>query len=691
MSFKDIDTKIKGFYTSTHDNLVDDVYNPILSNTLKYDRLSGFFNSTSLACAARGISNLIKNNGKMRLLCGAQLDERDLIAIENADDLKNIVNKNFLGEYENLENQFVKNHVLLLGWMIANDFLEIKIGINTNGEQYKPDGMLHMKRGIFYDENDDCVMFIGSVNETCSGWTKNLEEFRVDKSWVHPEAINGPVRNFEELWNGKIPELLVFDIPNESKEILIKNSPKNKVEVQKIIQKIENIRMKPKDTRELFPHQKEAIKSWLDNNKTGILEMATGTGKTFTALKCLEEVLMEECVLTVIACPFSHIIDQWENDINKLDLGNIYKFYGDANSNWRSEAQDLKFNINLPLSFNKPNIILTTHNTFSNIDFINFINACKIKKCLIVDEMHHVGARGYGNGLIPNYDYKLGLSATPARFMDYDGTEFLMEKFDKIVYKFTIVDALNKKNPKTNKSFLTPYEYYPIKVDLNNLEIDKYKELNRKIAQCYNNSGDIDDSNPTLSALFNQRRKIINNAEEKYFAFRNILRNLNDKSHLIVFCSNKQLPKVLKILSDENIRPRHRFTKDEKSTPKKEYGGLSQRQLLLKDFDNGKCKALVAIKCLNEGVDVPSADKVIIMSSTTNPAEYIQRRGRVLRRSEGKDLAYIYDLCVIPEGDNHISDRIISNERKRLIEFTKTATPPNRRYCINLFKKWGIL
>lgn len=690
MSFKEINDEIKGFYTSSHDNLVEDFYNPVLSHTVRYDRLSGFFSSTSLACAARGISNLIRNDGKMRLLCGAQLDERDLIAIENADDLKNIVNKNFLGEYENLENQFIKNHVLLLGWMIANDFLEIKIGINTDGENYKPDGMLHMKRGIFYDENDDCIMFIGSVNETCYGWTKNIEEFRVDKSWVYPESMEGPISNFEELWDGKIPELLVFDLPDESKEILVKNAPKTKVEVQKIIDEIENIKRKSKDIRELFPYQITAVKNWLDNGKRGIFEMATGTGKTFTALKCLEEVVKKENILVVIACPYSHIIDQWEKDIRKMNLGMIYKFYGDVNSNWRNEFQNLKLKINLNIDFDMPNIILTTHNTFSMDDFIDIINKCRTKSLLIVDEVHHVGAVGFSKGLSNCYDYRLGLSATPSRFMDYEGTIALINFFNDIIFKFDIVQALNNINPSTNKTFLTPYDYYPIRVYLNDDELDKYSKLNKKIATLLNSKISEYDKKQNLRGLYSKRRSIVNNAVQKYGALRDILRNLHHNNHLIIFCSNKQLKNVLKILDEEGISPSHKFTQSEGKTPRKEYGGLSQRQDLLIDFDKGICKALVAIKCLDEGVDVPSSDQVIIMSSTTNPAEYIQRRGRVLRRFDNKDKAYIYDLCVIPE-DNIGNDRIVENEKNRLIEFTKTATPESKSNCIHLFKKWGIL
>ncbi|WP_296869657.1 DEAD/DEAH box helicase family protein [uncultured Methanobrevibacter sp.] len=612
----------------------------VLSHSINYSRLSGYFRSDSLAAAAQGMEKFIENKGHMRLLCGAELTTEDLTAIKNAEDLKNIVNKNFLGDYENLEDQLIKDHVLLLGWMIANDFLEIKIGINTNGKDYYPDGMLHSKRGILYDIEDNCILFTGSVNETLAGWSKNIEDLRVDKSWQGNFPIK-MVNDFENLWEGKNKELLVFDIPDESMEVLIRDAPKNDDELKRLVKRIKEI--KEEDSRELFSHQQEAIKKWFDNGKQGILEMATGTGKTFTALKALEEVIKKENVLTVISCPFTHLVFQWEEEIKSLKLGNIHNFHG-TNPNWRKEFHKLKFLINRNINLREPDIILTTHDTFSLDDFQNLINKCNTKKLLIVDEVHHVGAEGYSSGLLECYNYKLGLSATPSRYMDYEGTQRLLNYFGGIIYQFRISEALLKINPKTGKSFLTPYDYYPVRV---------YEK------------------------------------EDKYEKLKEILRNLNHKHHLIIFCSSRQVSRVLEILGEEGFHNKHRFTYHESTSPIEEFEGLSQRQIILKDFDEGVCQVLVAIKCLNEGVDVPSADQVIIMSSSSNPAEYIQRRGRVLRRFKGKEKAFIYDLCLIPR--NFANNDSAKKEIRRLIEFTNTATSNSRKHCIDLFKEWGIL
>lgn len=182
MVFKDIDSEVSPSYNSAHDDIVNNFYNLVLSEAIKYDRISGFFNSTSLAIAARGIDKFIKNNGHMRLICGAKLNVADLESINNSDDLKNIIDINFLKDYDSIEDEIVKNHVKVLGWMVANNYLEIKIGVNRKKDGFYESGMIHSKIGIMYDELDDSILFDGSVNETAFGWKNNIESLKVFKS-----------------------------------------------------------------------------------------------------------------------------------------------------------------------------------------------------------------------------------------------------------------------------------------------------------------------------------------------------------------------------------------------------------------------------------------------------------------------------------------------------------------------------
>lgn len=681
MTFNDIKNKLKPTYKTSHDDLVNDFYNLVLSESVCYDRVTGFFNSTSLAIAASGLSQFILNEGHMRLLCGYELDDSDLNSIENSEQLKNIIDNKFIEDINSLEDEFTKNHVEMLGWMIANNYLEIKIGIVQDKEI---SSMLHSKIGIMYDEDDNIISFDGSVNETAHGWKHNIESLKVFVSWEDKKFMEDDITYFNMDWNNQNNALKVIDIPTASKEKLIRIAPKNIEDLKIVKDTIQSNTHK----RKLFKHQQEALDAWFDNDKQGIIEMATGTGKTFTALKCLEKVLKEDNnVLTIIACPFAHLITQWAFDIQNMDLGNIHLFYGD-NPRWRKEMNSLIFNMNLGIEYPKPNIILTTHNTFSNENFINIMNEYIGKACLIVDEMHHVGAPSFRKGLLPVYNYKLGLSATPTRYMDEIGTDYIISYFGDTVYEFNIIQALTQINPATGLSFLTPYEYHPVKVGLTDEEFKEYKRLSKKIARLSHINTDSNEKEENLSHLKIIRKNVLNNAYAKYDTLRNVLKKINNKDHLIVFCSSEQIDKVKKILDEENFDPKHKFTQEEGTKPEDKYGGLSERQYILKLFDEGKYKSIVSIKCLNEGVDVPSANKVIIMSSTTNPIENIQRRGRVLRRYPGKDKAIIYDLTVIPDQEGNTVDNIINNDYERITDFIDLAI--NKNKCYELLEKWGV-
>jgi superfamily II DNA or RNA helicase len=682
MSFKSI--RLRTNYNSANTDIVDTFYNPVLSEAVSYDRIAGYFNSTSLAVAANGIWNFISNNGHMRLLCGAELSKEDTDSILNAEkNIDEILDNNFLNDLDNIDDDIKRNHVKLLGWMIANNVLDIKIGVKMcDGEV--SGGILHSKIGILYDANDNFLTFSGSNNETASGWKHNIESFKVFYSWEDSvKYTKEDIDSFKEFWENKNPNLKVMDIPDASKKGLLKLAPKNQVELDNVIAEILNL---GNDNKKLFKHQKDAIDAWFDNDKKGIFEMATGTGKTFTALNCLKKVLKEENnILTVIACPYATLVEQWADEITKLNIGNVYRLYGSVNPSWKADLKTLMFNIELD-SVKNP-IILTTHNTFSMEFFREQIIDCSNKVFLIADEMHHLGAETFSGGLIDKYSYRLGLSATPQKYMDEEATEFIVNYFGGIVYTFNIREALMTRNPITHETYLTPYDYYPEKVSLNSEEFEDYKELSKKISFQMAIKKDNDEKD-SLKSLIAKRRAIVNNAEEKYGKLHEILQNMKNPDHLIIFCSDKQIPKVMQILDEENVVPKHRFTQNEDAKKSKKYNGISQREYLLKEFDKGKYKVLVAIRCLNEGVDVPSADKVILMSSTTNPIEYVQRRGRVLRRYPGKDKAYIYDLLVIPKTKDSVSQGIINNELNRLLDFIQTAD--NKGECTKILKKWEV-
>ena len=267
-------------YDSDVDNVLLDFYVPALSISSNYFRLSGFFSSTSLAVASKGISGLIKNNGQIRLVTGAKFSKEDIDAIKNAyENPEELLQKNFFSELDHLENEFIRDHVRALGWMIANKKLKIKIalvvdslGLPLEYNKALAKGIFHQKVGILEDSEGNKISFSGSDNETGFGWKNNIEEFKVFRSWVETEKqyFFTDLSKFEKFWNGKAKRTKIIDIPVAIKDRLIEISPSD----------IEELKLERWNKRRTYPitfrdYQEEAISSWLNNKKQGIFEMAT--------------------------------------------------------------------------------------------------------------------------------------------------------------------------------------------------------------------------------------------------------------------------------------------------------------------------------------------------------------------------------------------------------------------------------
>ena len=321
-------------------------------------------------------------------------------------------------------------------------------------------------------------------------------------------------------------------------------------------------------------------------------------------------------------------------------------------------------------------------------DFIKYLR--DNKRCnyfLIGDEMHGLGSPYRRNGLKEElYDFRLGLSATPTRYSDEE-SEFLFEFFGDEVHKISLREAIyDYYNPRTGKSYLTPYNYYPYFLSLNESELEEYKEITQSLFKYQ----DEEYTNKKEGLLF-RRAEIIKDAHNKFNVLEKILEDIDDYSGLIVYCSPNQINEVLKILAKHNIVA-HKFTMDEKTVPMEIFGGLSEREIILDDFSKGNYQVLVAMHCLDEGVDVPSASKAIFMCSSNSSREVIQRIGRVIRRSEGKNHADIYDLIVKPSGDN-LLDKSLQKFERSIFEKEKERykkigyIAENYDYVINVLNK----
>jgi len=696
MTLKSIDFNYS--YDSDFDDILNDFYIPILSNAISYKRLAGFFSSTILAVSAKAISELISNNGHMRLICSARLSKSDIEIIKEAYETpEKIIENKFIEDLDNLQDEFIKDHVRALGWMIANEKLDIKIAIVFDENKYPLDekiiekkGIFHQKVGIVEDSEGDKISFSGSANESASGWLDNIEEFKVFRSWENHEMeyLNSDEKRFEKFWHGMAKRTKVIDVPQAVKRELIKIAPEN-IEELNLKKWLKNKKNTYKNLVELYDHQIKAVEKWLNNDKKGIFEMATGTGKTFTALGCLQNLLEnDEKFITVIACPYDHLVKQWEDDIKDFGITIDTIIADSTNPKWKNNLAD--YLLDIKIGIKNRLIVLTTHTTLSSSTFIQIITMSANKLFLIADEVHGLGAGKRQNGLIEDYCYKLGLSATPKRWFDLEGTNKLFDYFGGTVFEFTLSDAINTINPATGLTYLTPYEYKPYFVELNDSELEEYEQITQKIVNVYHNANK-EKKEELISLLSFKRQGIIKNAENKYIAFNDILNQLSSVEYCLIYCLPEQMEHVQNILNHKGII-QHKFTLKEGTKAERKYGGISERKFLLKKFADGTYNALIAIKCLDEGVDIPPARTAIILASSGNPREYIQRAGRVLRRYPGKEKSIIYDIIVVPTLSNIINPEFLDIERKiikkelmRYKEFTNNAT--NKLECLNAIEQ----
>lgn len=695
MGFKELENIKVGYDSGIDDDILNDFYIPVLKETVSYDRIAGFFSSSSLSIAARGIAGLIKNGGTMRMIVSPRLSPEDIKIMEQAtSDPQEVLSRILLREFDDIENVLKKKRVDALGWLMAKGYLQIKVatvydanGRLMNAEEVEESGLFHIKVGVLKDENNDILTFSGSVNETASAWVRNVEEFKVFKYWEdgQRESAQVDIEKFEKYWTGNSPRVKINNLPDAVKSEWIKSSPRSFDRLQEeIIQEEIAEKKASKLTFVPFPYQIEALNVW-KKNKRAIFEMATGTGKTKTAEVCINELFStnKDPIVVFIICPQDTLAKQWLADIKESGLEwNNYVIADSDTPNWKRKLEFYLLALSVARAGKKNRLfVYSTFDTYCNKDFINLVTKYKLNSeyFIIGDEAHGLGSPQRSKGFLEIYDYRLGLSATPDRWFDDYGTQLVTNFFGDDRYTFSLNQALNSINPYTGKPFLTQYEYIPRFVSLTDDELIKYFDLSKSIIKKINKSKTDSSISEQVEQLMFLRADIHKSAKNKYNAFIDILDELGDNiKNTIVFVSPGQINDVIQILNKRHIKA-HRFTSEEGKSPEAKYGGLSEREHLIKAFKSGDYQVLVAMKCLDEGIDIPSAEIGIILASSTNPREYVQRIGRIIRYSKDKEMATLYDVIVEPSfsGLNpeleKIEKKIFRKEMVRIRELSENA------------------
>lgn len=698
MNFLDFKDTLKESYR-TPDNIVEDFYIPLLSNAKKYDRAVGFFSSSVLIELSKGLINLVKNGGKMRLITSPKLQEQDIQAMKDGYDKREIVDKAIMREWKEPKNYIEEERLNFLSHMIEDGYLDIKIAFK------KPFGLYHEKIGILTDADGNTVAFSGSLNESEQAISLNFESIDAFTSWNENSRTQIKINYFEETWSNLTESLEVIDFPlvaleklqtykketyNSNIDELEKNiysssttstdSNLDKSSIEQVEAKI-NIPRLPFD--KLRDYQEKAILEWSKQNYRGIFDMATGTGKTYTGIGAVVN-LYNYCksdLAVIICCPFIHLVEQWVEDLIKFNIKPIIGYGSSTQKNWKTRLERAIECHNRKIENKKFFCFITTNATFSSDYVQSQISKLDNKSLIMVDEAHYFGSQYIRKILPENFDYRLALSATIDRHGDSEGTAFLFEYFGDKCIEYTLDMAIEA-------GMLTPYKYYPILVYLTPEELDNYKILSKRIAKFMAGS-DHKHIPEAAKPYLLKRAKLIAGAENKLLALQEKIKDYKNDNHILVYCgattidnpnsdekdSIRQIQAVCKMLGNELNMKVAQFTSQE---------DMKERTNIKKMFARGDMlQVLVAIKCLDEGFNIPEIETAFILASTTNPKEYIQRRGRVLRLSEGKEYAEIYDFITLPRPvedtysltvyEQQYEQGLVKREFERMKEFNRLA------------------
>ena len=680
-----VDYNFKPDYNKSENDIAQEFYLPAMRNATVYDRVSGYFGSTIYIIAWSALQDFVSNGGKMRIICSPCLSDVDKAAMTEGYSAKNdeIIQKSLMKEMDDLFNQDeLDKPARVLACLIALGVIDVKIAVPLSDSEPDLQRLFHDKVGIFTDVYGNSVGFRGSMNETFKGLSEdgNSESIDVFPSWTDERdsiRVKNSIRYFDKLWKRNMENTVVYDFPDAVKNCLIEKSngydwKQLTKEIEVSISRSKRWRADKKNTgKSPRKHQLIALENWEKNGRRGIFEHATGSGKTYTAICAIRDALDRHKPVLVLV-PSKELLHQWRKEIgeNITDIDIQYLLCGDGNNMWKKNNL-LRLWTSQSEDINK--VTISIMDTACSNQFVNSVSAGE-HLLLIADEVHRIGSRARRNILNIDAHERLGLSATPVRYGDVEGTSAIFDYFGGIVEPvFSLEDAI-----RTN--VLTKYYYHPMKIALTEQEQDAWNELTQIINKIIASSGGsnknisaIIEGSPRLQMKMIERSRIIKQAAGKVpLALSVIKDNYKYGEHWIIYCDNQtQLREVLNLLLDIDYDA-YEYHSDM----------TGDRAQTLKYFDrNGGI--LVSIRCLDEGVDIPATTHALILASSKNPREFIQRRGRILRKHEGKYFAHLYDAIVVPPKSYDKNDRsasIIETELMRAIQFGSWAENPS---CVN--------
>jgi len=687
-----------------------------LCNSNKFDLLLGYFSSAAISVLSLGFASFLYNGGTLRMAVNNILSQEDKDAIKagrNGNNNNTAIDLSDIKQLKNILDEYGKHFFDCLAWLISNNKIQIRIIKPKFGK-----GIAHYKSGAFSD-NTNTVGFKASCNFTAFGLLENLEELDAFLSWENSRSSKMIARqniDFEEIFSGKSDVVDCLDIDdviiaiknefgnNSLNELLIKEKElvEKKIRIlenkgikrtfDKVSSKIDEIISNPRFPFSEGPrsYQMDAYSNWVNNKHQGIFAMATGTGKTITSLNCLlQEVIKSNSQVyhAIILVPTITLVNQWSEEALKFNFREIIKI--SSKFQWESElATTLSTAKRIPTSF----IIITTYASFIKERFNKYLKEFPADTIFIADEAHNIGSPSVLSRL-PNvlFQKRIGLSATPKRIYDIEGS-IAMENFfndnEPYTYSFSMERAIEE-------GILCKYYYHPHIVSLTNDELKEYMEITKKLSKFFNRTSDGFDINDIVQMLLLKRKRIIHKAVNKLSITRQILEDRFNKQgnlkYTFIYVPEGIAPDLEEDenADEESIKIINQYTREigriDSSIKVNQFiSGMIDRSEVLDQFKEGKIHVIASMKCLDEGVDIPRAEHAIFCSSTGNPRQFIQRRGRILRTHPKKDIAVIHDLIVVPDisisdsnSDTFRAERsLVEKELERVMYFASLAINP---------------
>lgn len=686
MSLQDIVIEVE--YRTLSVDMANDFYIPLLREAILYKRAVGFFSSSALASIAPGLFEIYKNKGKIRLVASPNLSDDDIQAIENGYKQRDeIIADALYRELKDYDDFCKMERLNLLANLIAEGVMDIKIAVSVGKNGI---GIYHEKVGIIEDLYGNKIAFSGSMNETGMAFEDNYEAVDVFCSWKGADAGRVVLKDeaFDKIWENLDDAVEVKSFPEVNK-FLIEKYQRGSINDMRVFDGSAGYKVKqgfgfvqPYNIK-LHDYQQDAIEVWKTNNYCGIFDMATGTGKTYTALGALSELCLHvKRLAVIIVCPYQHLVEQWGEDINAFGVKPIIGYSGSSYKDYKKALKNSVFNFRM--KFKEFFCFITTNASYITGDIRKEIEKLGEDAILVVDEAHNFGAENLQKTLRQNFQYRLALSATFERHNDEAGTNMLFNFFGKKCIEYNLERAIKEKK-------LTPYYYHPVIVYLTEDELELYQAYTSEIAKnIIRKEGKVIITVRAKKFML-KRARLIAGAIGKIEALRCMAYDFKDDYNMLIYCGATNVQADL----DESVSPEAdmrqidcisrmlnfdfgmrtaQFTSNEK---------MEERHSRIEDFQNHDIQALIAIKCLDEGVNIPSIQKAFILASTTNPKEYIQRRGRVLRLYPGKKFAEIYDFVTLPRELSVVSNTsaelakaersLVLKEMRRMYEFGRLA------------------